>query len=79
MTTTFVSSTELQATVTIPCRHDALSVNVMNPNPGTSTSNAVNATIYLTTVPTAARLLDQATFGPTLADIQHVQSTGVDA
>src|SRR6201996_5426686 len=27
----------------------------------------------------AARLLDQATFGPTLGDIQHVQQIGVDA
>jgi uncharacterized protein (DUF1800 family) len=31
------------------------------------------------TVTSAARLLDQATFGPTLADIQHVQQIGLDA
>jgi uncharacterized protein (DUF1800 family) len=77
--TTFVSSTELEATVTIPSGATALSVNVMNPNPGAAASNAMNAAVYVTTVPTAARLLDQATFGPTLATIRQVQSMGVDA
>jgi uncharacterized protein (DUF1800 family) len=76
--TTFVSSTELDATVTIPIG-TTLSVNVMNPNPGAAASNAMNAAIYVTTVPMAARLLDQATFGPSLATIRQVQSTGVDA
>ena len=77
--TTFVSATELEATVTIPSGTTTLSVNVMNPNPGAMASNAMNAAIYVTTVPTAARLLDQATFGPSLATIRQVQSTGVDA
>ncbi len=79
VTTSFVSSTELQATVTIPNGTTSLSVSVMNPSPGASASNAVNAAIYLTTVATAARLLDQSTFGPSLATIHQVQSTGVDA
>ena len=77
--TTFVSSTELEATVTIPSGTNTLSVNVSNPNPGAMASNAMNAAIYVTTIPTAARLLDQATFGPSLATIRQVQSTGVDA
>lgn len=77
--TTFVSPTELEATVTIPSGATTLSVNVMNPNPGAMASNATNASVYLTSVPTAARLLDQATFGPSLATIRQVQSTGVDA
>lgn len=77
--TTFVSSTELEATVTIPSGTNTLSVNVMNPNPGAMSSNAMNAAIYVTTVPTASRLLDQATFGPSLATIRQVQSMGVDA
>jgi len=77
--TTFVSATELEATVTIPSGATALSVNVMNPSPGAMASNAMNAAVYVTTVPTAARLLDQATFGPSLATIRQVQSTGVDA
>jgi uncharacterized protein (DUF1800 family) len=54
-------------------------VAVMNPNPGGATSNAANATLNMASVASAARLLDQATFGPTLADIQHVQSVGLDA
>jgi uncharacterized protein (DUF1800 family) len=77
--TTFVSSTELEATVTIPSSTNTLSVNVMNPSPGAAASNAMNAAIYVTTVPTAARLLDQATFGPSLATIRQVQSMGMDA
>lgn len=79
VTTSFVSSTELEATVTIPSGTTSLSVDVMNPSPGAAASNAVNASIYVTTVATAARLLDQATFGPSLATINQVQSIGVDA
>jgi len=79
VTTTFVSSTDLQATVTIPSGTTTLSVSVMNPNPGSAASNSANATIYLAAIPAAARLLDQATFGPTLNDIQHVQTIGLDA
>src|SRR5208282_5118991 len=77
--TTYVSATELEATVIIPSGTSALSVNVMNPSPGAAASNAMNAAIYVTTVPTAARLLDQATFGPSLATINQVQSIGADA
>ena len=79
VTTTFVSATELQSNVTIPSGTTSLSVNVMNPSPGAVASNNVNAVIYAAPVATAARLLDQATFGPTLATIQQVQSMGVDA
>ncbi len=79
VTTTFVAANELQATVTIPSGTTTLSVEVMNPNPGGAASNSASATIYLTTVSAAARLLDQATFGPSLAAIQSVQSTGLDA
>jgi uncharacterized protein (DUF1800 family) len=79
VTTTFVSSTELQATVTIPAGTSSLSVEVVNPNPGSASSNAATALIYLASATTAARLLDQATFGPTLAGIQNVQNIGIDA
>jgi uncharacterized protein (DUF1800 family) len=78
VTTTFVSGTELQATITIPAGTTALMVSVMNPNPGAMASNTESANLYLALVPAAARLLDQATFGPTLADIQHVQQVGID-
>jgi uncharacterized protein (DUF1800 family) len=77
--TTFVSALELQATVTVPSGTTALSVTVMNPNPGAAASNQMNASIYVVAVAAAARLLDQATFGPTLTDIHHVQSVGLDA
>ena len=79
VTTSFISPTALQATVNIPAGSGAVSVDVVNPNPGTTTSNAMSATIYLSAIPAAARLLDQATFGPTLTDIQHVQAIGLDA
>jgi len=78
VTTTFVSGTDLQATVTIPSGTTALSVVVENPSPGPAPSNAVNAAIYLASVTAAARLLDQATFGPTLSDIQNAQTLGLD-
>ncbi len=78
-TTTFVSATDLQAMITVPAGTTALSVSVMNPDPGSSTSSSASATISLASVPAAARLLDQATFGPTSADIQHVQSIGLDS
>ena len=77
--TTFVSATELQATVTIPAGTSSLSVSVSNPNPGSASSNTASAAIYLASITAAARLLDQATFGPTLAQIQSVQTTGIDS
>jgi uncharacterized protein (DUF1800 family) len=79
VSTTFVSSSDLQAAITIPTGTTTLSVTVMNPNPGAAASSAVSPTIYLTTIPAAARVLDQATFGPTITDIQHVQQIGIDA
>jgi len=79
LATTFVFSTDLQATVTIPSGTTTLSVSVMNPNPGAMASNTATATIYIASVTAAARLLDQATFGPTFANISHVQSIGLDA
>jgi uncharacterized protein (DUF1800 family) len=78
VTTNFLSATALQAAINIPAG-GTISVDVVNPNPGTSTSNAMSATIYLAAIPAAARLLDQATFGPTLVDIQHVQAVGLDS
>jgi len=75
--TTFVSSTDLQATVTIPSGTTSLGVVVTNPNPGSANSSSVNAQILQATVSSAARLLDQATFGPTLSDIATVQQLGL--
>ena len=79
--TTLVSSTELQATVPVTAGTTSVVVSVANPNPGAAVSTSVtaNITYYQTTLTAAARLLDQATFGPTAADIQHVQTVGISA
>ncbi len=81
VTTTFVSATELQATITVVAGTTSIAVDVSNPAPGAAVSSTVNAPIAvaLATATTAARLLDQATFGPTTADIQHVEAVGINA
>ena len=79
LTTTFISPIELQATLNIPSGTSSVSIDVANPNPGGTASGAVSAPVYVAAVAPAARLLDQATFGPTLNGIQHVQSIGLDA
>ncbi len=78
-TTTLVSSTELQATVAVASGTTALSVVVNNPDPGASSSTTLKLPViyYQTTAATAARLLDQTSFGPTLDTIQHVQTVGI--
>ena len=76
--TTFVSATELTATITVAAGVTTVPVDVVNPNPGTLTSSVVNATVTQTTIAQAARLLDQATWGPTLNDIGHVQQVGIN-
>jgi hypothetical protein len=58
VSTTYVSATDLQASVTIPSGTTSVSVSVMNPSPGPAASNAVAPTIYLASVAAAARLLD---------------------
>lgn len=77
--TTYISATDVQATYTTTTSGTA-GISVVNPNPGSAVSGTVNVqiTVYQTTIAAAARLLDQATFGPTLADIQHVQAVGLD-
>ena len=79
VSTNFVSATELTATVPVAAGTPSLAVNVVNPTSG-GISATVNASISFiaATVTAAARLLDQATFGPTLNDIQHVQQVGID-
>ncbi|HEY4354943.1 MAG TPA: DUF1800 domain-containing protein [Acidobacteriaceae bacterium] len=78
--TTFVSSTELQATVTVASGTTSLPVAVVNPNPGGSTSSSINLSLSFASISltTAARLLDQTSFGPTADAIQHVQSVGIN-
>ncbi len=75
--TNYVSATDLQATITVASGTATVGVDVVNPDPGSMTSPSLNAQVLQTTVTAATRLLDQATFGPALADIQHVQQVGV--
>jgi len=81
VTTTFVSATQLTATTTVPSGTTSLTINVLNPTSGGTPSATEYAAIGVaqTPLPAAARLLDQATFGPTLTDIEHVQQIGIDA
>lgn len=77
--TTMVSPTELTATLTLPSGSTWVSADVLNPDPGSSASHSANVRLSTVSFATASRFLDQATFGPTLADIQHVQTIGLNA
>jgi uncharacterized protein (DUF1800 family) len=78
VTTTFVSATTLQATVSVGTGVTTLQVAVVNPSPGGTTSPTASAAVQAS-LQSAARLLDQATFGSTLTDIQAVQAEGLPA
>lgn len=81
-TVTAATATQITATATLSLASGTTSVPVIvtNPDPGTATSPAVNASVTTqASLAAAARLLDQATFGPTLTDIQHVQNVGLSA
>lgn len=82
LSTVYISSTELQADITLTAT-TALSVQAVTPPPGGGTSTAINVSAnYVATTATpaaAARLLDQATFGPVLSDIQNVEQIGLQA
>lgn len=79
ITTTFVSSTQLSATVQIPPNAASVTIAVTNPDPGGATSASMQTSVANTSLTAAARLLDQATFGPTLNDIEHVEQVGINA
>ena len=58
----------------------AFSLQASNPDPGAATSNTVTvaaANVKTANVTANSRLLDQASWGPTIADIAHVQSVGL--
>ena len=81
VTTTYVSADELQATIPAVTGTTILAVDIANPSPGAASSAVANVTITVNQVTStaASRLLDQATFGPTLTDIAHVQAIGMNA
>jgi hypothetical protein len=78
--TTVQSATSLTAQALGIASTTALSFQVTNPDPGASSSNTVNVAagnVTQANVTANSRLLDQANWGPTLADIAHVQSVGL--
>jgi uncharacterized protein (DUF1800 family) len=81
LTTAFISSTQLTASGTAtPAQVGAVSVDVVNPDPGAIGSNDMSAEV-VGTISVAAnvadRLLQQTTFGPTTALITQVQYSGL--
>ena len=75
---TFVSSTELRAPITLASTATTAAVVVTNPDPGGSASPSTQVNVAKTGLTAAARLLDQATFGPTLNDIRTCTAGGFE-
>jgi uncharacterized protein (DUF1800 family) len=77
--TTFLSSTELESTIILPTGTTSLEVGVLNPNAAQNApvSKMLTVPVVLASLTQAGRLLDQATFGPTLPAIQQVQQLGM--
>ncbi len=81
VTTTYTSPTAVVASIPVAASATGnLMLQAQNPSPGGGMSEefeqAISAPISATS---AARLLDQTTFGPTTSLIQHVQQEGVTA
>ncbi len=82
LTTTFVSSTQLIATGTATTAEaGTVQVTVINPDPGSATSNVfalqVGNTSNTVNASAAARLLEQSTWGVTPQSLSHVQAVGL--
>jgi uncharacterized protein (DUF1800 family) len=77
--TTFFSSTELESTIILPTGTTSLEVGVLNSNAAQNApvSKMLTVPVVLASLTQAGRLLDQATFGPTLPAIQQVQQLGM--
>jgi uncharacterized protein (DUF1800 family) len=76
----YISPNELTADILQPVLPGpTVSLSVATPNAEAQNSNALTVPVPQVTpsATAAARLLDQATFGPTLADIAHVQAVGI--
>ena len=82
--TTFVSSTELTATGTATsAQAGTVQVEVINPDPGSMTSNAfalqVGMSANTLSAAAAARFLEQSTWGVNPSSLSHVQAVGMQA
>ncbi len=82
LTTTFVSTTELTATGT-STSPGTVQVTVINPDPGSKTSNAfalqVGSSANTLNAAAAARFLEQSTWGVNPQSLSHLQAVGVQA
>jgi uncharacterized protein (DUF1800 family) len=84
VTTKYVSDKQLTAALQVSLPMGGIAaVKVMNPNPGTLTSNVTSVPVTVAnaklTYLDAVRFLEMATFGPTPASIQHLQEIGRSA
>jgi uncharacterized protein (DUF1800 family) len=84
LTTTFVSRNELTATGTATsAQAGTVQVTVINPDPGSKTSNAfalaVGTSANTLSAAAAARLLEQSSWGVNPQTLSHVQAVGVQA
>ncbi len=82
--TTFVSSTELTAMGTATsAQAGTVQVEVINPDPGSLTSNAfalqVGMSANTLSAAAAARFLEQSTWGVNPSSLSHVQAVGMQA
>lgn len=80
-TSTWISATELRVQGTAAAQPGGVaSLAVVNPDPGTATSNAlllpVKPARELLSLSAASRLLEQATWGPSPASLAKLQETG---
>lgn len=83
LTTTRTSSTQLTATGSATAAQEGnVSVTVLNPDPGSSTSGPVMAFVLggspIVSQSAAVRFLEQSTYGPTPELVTQVQQTGFD-
>jgi uncharacterized protein (DUF1800 family) len=78
--TVYLSPKALTGTATVAANQATVIATVMNPMTDGTVSNAIPVAVLhaLVTETAAARLLDQATFGPRLSDIQQAQQLGLD-
>jgi Protein of unknown function (DUF1800) len=83
LTTTFNSSTQLTASGTATSAQiGSIAIAVTNPNPGSISSNSLNAQVVggiQVPATVADRFLEQSTFGPDPTLVTQVQSSGLQA
>ncbi len=83
LSTTYVSSTELQASGTATTAQiGAINIVVNNPDPGAASSATLTASVVAAAQPVsqvaAVRFIEQSTFGPTPSLVNQVAQSGFD-